>query len=70
MSVLPLGKVGQQAYNINDASSPVTNSTAVSSQDSHYSDFESLEGDMNSEIGGFDSPVNSNSLVARKQSTA
>jgi peptidoglycan hydrolase CwlO-like protein len=64
MCVLPLGKVGQQAYS--DASSPVTNSTAVSSQDSHYSDIESIEGDMTSEICGFDSPINN---LQRKQST-
>jgi len=64
MSVLPLGKLGQHAYS--DASSPVTNSTAVSSQDSHYSDIESFEGDMTSEISGFDSPV---SNLQRKQST-
>ena len=65
MTTLPLGKVAQQAYN--DASSPVTNSTAISSQDSHYSeDIESIEGDMTSEICGFDSPVGN---LQRKQST-
>ena len=63
MAALPLGKVAQHSFN--DAQSPVTNSTAVSSRDSHYSDFGSMAGDVTSEIGGFDSPV---SNLARKQS--
>ena len=62
MAVLPLGKVQQQAYF--DASSPVTNSTAISSQDSHFSEEDMNE--LTSEMGGFDSPV---SNLARKQST-
>ena len=66
MVVLPLGKLGQLSYN--DAQSPMTNSTAISSHDSqYYADFGSVVGDMTSEISGLDSPVCN---VSRKHSTA
>ena len=55
LAFLPLHAVRKHVSN--DDKSPMTNSTAVSSQEGHFSDIESMEGDVASEINGFDSPI-------------